>query len=101
MHFSRAGTEVAQALVRFLRIEVAALRQRTLPFLRLLLQSRRIGLLVRIDRTRRPAEHGPDSNKAGEAESGTPCDGHWRRFLLVCCRIMAQAYEVGLGVRPG
>ena len=51
VHFSRAGTELAQALVRFLRIEVAALRQRTLPFLRLLLQNGRIGLLLRIDQT--------------------------------------------------
>ena len=49
MDFSRAGTELPQALVRFLRVEVAALRQRTLPFFRPLLQHGRIGRLLRTE----------------------------------------------------
>ena len=64
MDFRGAWAELTQGLVRFLSVRIAALRQRTFPFLRVLLQHRRVGLLGDRRSYRGTEKHSEDKQAA-------------------------------------
>ena len=72
MDLAGAGAELPQRLVRLLRVGVAALRERTLPFFGVLLQHRRVGCW-RASRRPAPAQNSTQI-PAMQIRTGLTCD---------------------------